>query len=139
MIRGITWTYISVWNHSCPSEVPYSVNQYLVRNFFCCFLQQTGSSKCSLISVIICVYFSDLTHFRTQGRNLSKIQFAFWAMEFEEKLILRFTDLQWSLYLKPQWFVLHQTSQHNFSLNDFFSFLFHQIDHSPKCIVHCAI
>ena len=35
--------------------------------------------------------------------------------------------------------VLRQTSQHNLSLNDFSSLLFHQVDHSPKCIVHCAI
>ena len=46
MIRGITWTHIqSVWNHSGPSEVPYSAKQSLVRNFFCCFLQQTGSRE----------------------------------------------------------------------------------------------
>ena len=35
----------SVWNHSDPSEVPYSANQELFRNFFCCFLQQTGSNS----------------------------------------------------------------------------------------------
>ena len=32
--------------------------------------------------------------FQKLGRNLSKIQVAFWAMEFREKLLLRFTDLQ---------------------------------------------
>ena len=30
--------------HSESSEVPYSTNKWLVRNFFCCFLQQTGSN-----------------------------------------------------------------------------------------------
>ena len=45
MIRVITWTHIpSVWNHSGPSEVPYSANQLLVRNIFFCFLQQTDSN-----------------------------------------------------------------------------------------------
>ena len=40
MIRGITGTHIqSVWNHSGPSEVPYSGQK-----LFCCFLQETGSS-----------------------------------------------------------------------------------------------
>ena len=51
LIRGITWTHMNlVWNHSDPSEdpfswksMPYSANQSLARNFFLCFLQQTGS------------------------------------------------------------------------------------------------
>ena len=44
MISGITWTHVqSVWNHSGPSEVLYSLNQYLASNFFSGFLLQTGS------------------------------------------------------------------------------------------------
>ena len=31
MIRGITWTqFQSVWNHSGPSEVLYSANQFII-------------------------------------------------------------------------------------------------------------
>jgi hypothetical protein len=46
MVKRITWTHTqSVWNYSSPLEAPYSANQWLVRNFFCCFLQQTGSSN----------------------------------------------------------------------------------------------
>ena len=33
----------SILYRSESSEVPYSTNQELVRNFICCFLQQTGS------------------------------------------------------------------------------------------------
>ena len=55
MARGITWTHIqSVWNHSGPSKVPYSSNQYLVRNFFFCFLQKTGSSWLLWQENVIC-------------------------------------------------------------------------------------
>ena len=35
----------SILYHSESSEVSYYTNQELVRNFFCCFLHQTGSSK----------------------------------------------------------------------------------------------
>ena len=33
----------SILYHSEPMEIPYFPNQYLVMNFFCDFLQQTGS------------------------------------------------------------------------------------------------
>ena len=33
----------SIWYHSQPLEVPYSPNQFLGWDFFCSFLQQTGS------------------------------------------------------------------------------------------------
>ena len=32
-----------IWYHSEPSDVPYSPNQFLGLDFFCRFLQQTGS------------------------------------------------------------------------------------------------
>ena len=35
----------SIWYHSEPSYVPYSPNQFLGWDFFCRFLQQTGSRK----------------------------------------------------------------------------------------------
>ena len=35
----------SIWYHSEPLEVPYSPNQFLGWDFFCRFLQQTGSSE----------------------------------------------------------------------------------------------
>ena len=35
------------------------------------------------------------------GRILSNISFVFWAMELQEKLLLRFTDLYWGL-LEPE-------------------------------------
>ena len=34
----------SIWYHSEPLGVPYFPNQFLGWDFFCCFLQQTGSS-----------------------------------------------------------------------------------------------
>ena len=35
----------SIWYHSEPLEVPYFPNQFLGLDFFCRFLQQTGSSS----------------------------------------------------------------------------------------------
>ena len=35
----------SIWYHSEPSVVPYSQNQFLGWDFFCCFLQQDGSNS----------------------------------------------------------------------------------------------
>ena len=35
------------WYPSEPSDVPYSLNQFLGWDFFCCFLQQDGSSGIS--------------------------------------------------------------------------------------------
>ena len=46
MIKGVTLANLGpIWYHSEPSDVPYSPNQFLGWDFFCCFLQQTGSSK----------------------------------------------------------------------------------------------
>ena len=36
---------VSIWYYSEPLEVPYSPNQFLGWDFFCSFLQQTGSSQ----------------------------------------------------------------------------------------------
>ena len=36
-----------IWYHSEPSDVPYSLNQFLGWDFFCRFLQQAGSSQFS--------------------------------------------------------------------------------------------
>ena len=33
----------SIWYHSEPLDVPYSPNQFLGWDFFCCFLQQDSS------------------------------------------------------------------------------------------------
>ena len=65
MIRGITWNHTqSVQNHSGPSEVPYSANQYLVRNFFYCFLQQTGSRQCvCLCALFFCFLWGEFFNF----------------------------------------------------------------------------
>ena len=38
----------SIWYHSEPLEVPYFPNQFLGWDFFCHFLQQTGSSHSNL-------------------------------------------------------------------------------------------
>ena len=38
-----------IWYHSEPSDVPYSPNQFLGWDFFCCFLQQGGSSGQKLL------------------------------------------------------------------------------------------
>ena len=46
MIEGGTHAHLGpIWYHSEPSDVTYSPNQELVMNFFCRFLQQTGSSR----------------------------------------------------------------------------------------------
>ena len=34
----------SIWDHSEPQEVPFCPNQFLGLDFFCRFLQQTGSN-----------------------------------------------------------------------------------------------
>ena len=38
----------STWYHSDPLKVPYSLKQFLSCDFFCCLLQQTGSSSYQL-------------------------------------------------------------------------------------------
>ena len=43
----------SIWYHSEPQEVPYFPNQFLGWDFFCCFLQQTGSRTTAYLSNII--------------------------------------------------------------------------------------
>ena len=43
MIKWVTYAHLRpIWYLSEPSDVPYSPNQFLGWNFFCCFLQQTG-------------------------------------------------------------------------------------------------
>ena len=44
-------------------------------------------------NIITGLYLFDWTTFKFQGRILSNISFIFWAMEFQEKIFLRFTDL----------------------------------------------
>ena len=45
MIKRVTHAHLgSIWYHSEPSDVPYSPNQFLGWDFFCRFLQQTGSN-----------------------------------------------------------------------------------------------
>ena len=49
MIKKVTHAHLGpIWYHSELSDVPYSPNQWLVMNFFCRFLQQTGSNFISL-------------------------------------------------------------------------------------------
>ena len=44
MIEGVTHAHLGpIWYHSEHLEVPYSPNQFLGWDFFCRFLQQTGS------------------------------------------------------------------------------------------------
>ena len=44
MIKGVTNAHLRpIWCHSGPSDVPISPNQFLGQDFFCRFLQQTGS------------------------------------------------------------------------------------------------
>ena len=46
MIKGVTHSHLGlILYHSEPSNVPYFPNQQLVMNFFCRFLQQTGSDS----------------------------------------------------------------------------------------------
>ena len=76
MIRGITWTHIqSVWNHSGPSEVPYSTNQSLVRNFFA-----VSYSKPALVVMLKSKFF------KTNIANISeKIELKTAAAQFIDK------------------------------------------------------
>ena len=44
MIKGVTHAQLGpIWYHSESLDVPYSPNQLLGCDFFCCFLQQEGS------------------------------------------------------------------------------------------------
>ena len=46
MIKGITHAYQGpIWYHSEPSDVHYSLNQFLGWDFFCRFLQKGGSTS----------------------------------------------------------------------------------------------
>ena len=42
-LRSIWYHSRSIWYHSEPLGVPYSSNQFLALDFFCCFLQQDSS------------------------------------------------------------------------------------------------
>ena len=46
-VKGVTHAHLGpIWNHSKPSDGPYnSPNEFLGLDFFCRFLQQTGSSR----------------------------------------------------------------------------------------------
>ena len=45
MIKGVSHAHLGpIWYHLEPSDIPYSPNQFLGWDFFCRFLQQTGSS-----------------------------------------------------------------------------------------------
>ena len=60
MIRGITWTHIqSIWNHSGPSEVPYSANQY--SNWSGTFFAVSYSKPALLPTYILT--FKSVSHF----------------------------------------------------------------------------
>ena len=44
-IKGVTHAHSGpIWYHSGPTDVPYSPNQFLGWDFFCRFIQQTGST-----------------------------------------------------------------------------------------------
>ena len=46
MIKGVTDAHLGPISYqSKPSDVPYSPNQFLDLDFFCRFLQQTGSTN----------------------------------------------------------------------------------------------
>ena len=46
MIKGVTHAHlVPIWYLSEPSDIPHSPNQFLGWDFFCHFLQQTGSKK----------------------------------------------------------------------------------------------
>ena len=46
MFKGVPHAHLgTIWYHSEPSDVPYSPNQFLGWNFFCCFLQQDSSNN----------------------------------------------------------------------------------------------
>ena len=48
-----------IFYHSEPSDVPYSPNQFLGWNFFCCFLQQTSSSsKTKIVALLLIGVFN---------------------------------------------------------------------------------
>ena len=66
MIKGVTHSHLGlILYHSEPSNVPYFPNQELVMNFFCRFLQQTGS-KGQLISKCLFGFFKT----RKKQRNV---------------------------------------------------------------------
>ena len=84
MSRGFTWTHIqSVWIHSGPSEVPYPTNKLVVRNFFCYFLQQTGSRLVVLKLGYHCkgvknVYIVNTENVQTTDHATHILQLFFW-------------------------------------------------------------
>ena len=50
MINRVTHAQLGpIWYNSELSDVPYSPNQFLGLDFFCCFLQQTGSDRKSVV------------------------------------------------------------------------------------------
>ena len=50
MIKGVTHSHLEqIWHHLESSDVPYSPNQFLGWDYFCCYLLQEGSSKVSFL------------------------------------------------------------------------------------------
>ena len=82
----------SIWYHSEPSIVPYSPNQFLGWDFFCRFLQQTGSRLCctdltcplNFLRILLSVLFRRLKNL-SSGTN---DQFQKYKSEFSRKSCL---------------------------------------------------
>ena len=95
MIKGVTHSHLGlILYHSEPSNVPYFPNQQLVMNFFCRFLQQTGS-KGQLI--LLCPY---------EMIVLSKIPTKLF-LDFCPEIFRSFLGASWKLFGLPVGFLIY--------------------------------
>ena len=89
MILGLTWIHLeSVWNPSGPSEVPYSTNHQLVRNYFCCFLQQTDLMLESISFYICSMKNPSCLPMKPQGKGNPYLTLFWYKLTNFENLLL---------------------------------------------------
>ena len=85
----------SILYHSESSEVTYSTNQELVRNFFCCFLQQIGSQPAFQL------YYVHLLYLKVEYRNKYVLYIIESVRDFLCKLAIETHESVFHYIIKP--------------------------------------
>ena len=104
---GVSHAHLGpTWYFSEPSDIPYSPNQFLGWDFFCHFLQQTGSSWFLATETTqhdgmgMNYFYYILFCFMNNRESHFSILLLYWAIVFYEKSIAG-SVFQFFPYLKP--------------------------------------
>ena len=90
IIKGVTHAHLgAIWNHSEPSDIPYSPSQFLGWDFFCRFLQQDSSKQIADLRSfdIIRVKSFPLTQ-KSQNPELSNLVLVGIKVSMEDSILL---------------------------------------------------